>query len=105
MFDAEPAATPAPGWTAVTHLDRDVGRVTSLAWVPEAGVAGGGPWIGLAPVRREGLPGRGVRAAGRDAPVRGLPFPPPVNRPPLTRPRKPKTRGPARGSPFPPAAF
>ena len=81
MFDAEPAATPAPGWTAVTHLDRDVGRVTSLAWVPEAGVAGGGMWIGLALVRREVLPGTAVRAAGRDAHVVELPFALPVNEP------------------------
>src|SRR5207248_603121 len=42
LFDAEPPATPADGWSSVTHLDRDVGRVTSLAWVPESGVAGGG---------------------------------------------------------------
>src|SRR5438309_1898567 len=81
MFDAEPAATPAPGWTAVTHLDRDVGRVTSLACVPEAGVAGGGLWIGLALVRREVLPGAVVRAAGRDAHVVELPFALPVNEP------------------------
>src|SRR2546428_600747 len=81
MSDAEPAATPAPGWTAVTHLDRDVGRVTSLAWVPEAGVAGGGMWIGLALVRREVLPGTAVRAAGRDAHVVELPFALPVNEP------------------------
>src|SRR5881409_3243582 len=81
MFDAEPPATPAPGWTAVTHLDRDVGRVTSLAWVPEAGVAGGGLWIGLALVRREVLPGTAVRAAGRDAHVVELPFALPVNEP------------------------
>src|SRR6266705_395744 len=78
---AEPAATPAPGWPAVTHLDRDVGRVTSLAWVPEAGVAGGGMWIGLALVRREVLPGTAVRAAGRDAHVVELPFALPVNEP------------------------
>src|SRR2546426_6222390 len=64
MFDAEPAATPAPGWTAVTHLDRDVGRVTSLAWVPEAGVAGGGPWICPSLARRPGVPGAVARAAG-----------------------------------------
>src|SRR2546425_327028 len=81
MFDAGPAATPAPGWTTVTHLDRDVGRVTSLAWVPEAGVAGGGLWIGLALVRREVLPGTAVRAAGRDAHVVELPFALPVNEP------------------------
>src|SRR2546426_6233906 len=77
MFDAEPAATPAPGWTTVTHLDRDVGRVTSLAWVPEAGVAGGGPWIGLAPVRREGLPRAAGAAPGGGRPRAGTPLPPP----------------------------
>jgi tRNA-modifying protein YgfZ len=81
MFDAEPAAAPAPGWIVVTHLDRDVGRVTSLAWVPEAGVAGGGLWIGLALLRREVIPGTVVRAAGRDARVVELPFALPVNEP------------------------
>src|SRR2546426_11910346 len=105
MFDAEPAATPAPGWTAVTHLDRDVGRVTSLAWVPEAGVAGGGMWIGLALVRREVLPGTAVRAAGRDAHVVELPFALPVNEPARTRSHKRKTRAPARASLFPTAAL
>src|SRR5256885_170561 len=74
MLDAEPAATPAQGWSAVTHLDRDVGRVTSLAWVPESGVAGGGRWVGLALIRREVGPGVMVRAAGRDARVVDLPF-------------------------------
>jgi hypothetical protein len=74
MFDAEPPAAPADGWSAVTHLDRDVGRVTSLAFVPESGVAGGGRWIGLAMIRREVEPGAVVRAAGRDAHVVDLPF-------------------------------
>jgi len=74
LFDAEPPATPAAGWSAVTHLDRDVGRVTSLAWVPESGVAGGGRWVGLALIRREVGPGVMVRAAGRDARVVDLPF-------------------------------
>src|SRR2546426_3695333 len=101
MFDAEPAATPAPGWTAVTHLDRDVGRVTSLAWVPEAGVAGGGMWIGLALVRREVLPGTAGRAAGRDAPVVGPPLPLPGNEPPRTPPPKQKTRARAPASLLP----
>src|SRR3989442_503046 len=66
--------TPAAGWSGVTHLDRDVGRVTSLAWVPESGVAGGGRWVGLALIRREVGPGVMVRAAGRDARVVDLPF-------------------------------
>src|SRR5437870_5736090 len=74
LFDAEPPATPADGWSGVTHLDREVGRVTSLAWVPESGVAGGGRWIGLALVRREVGSGVMVRAAGRDARVVDLPF-------------------------------
>src|SRR5439155_988420 len=43
LFDAEPPAAPADGWSSVTHLDRDVGRVTSLAWVPESGVPRGAP--------------------------------------------------------------
>src|SRR5436309_348482 len=74
---AESAGLPVPpaaGWSAVTHLDRDVGRVTSLAWVPESGVAGGGRWVGLALIRREVGPGVMVRAAGRDARVVDLPF-------------------------------
>jgi folate-binding protein YgfZ len=74
LFDAEPPATPADGWSSVMHLDRDVGRVTSLAWVPESGVAGGGRWIGLALIRREAGSGVMVRAAGRDARVVDLPF-------------------------------
>src|SRR5256886_16277681 len=74
LFDAEPPATPADGWSSVTHLDRDVGRVTSLAWVPESGVAGGGRWIGLALIRRDVGSGVMVRAAGRDARVVDLPF-------------------------------
>src|SRR3989475_12149573 len=100
MFDAEPAATPAPGWTAVTHLDRDVGRVTSLAWVPEAGVAGGGMWIGLALVRREVLPGTAGRAAGGGRPVVGRPFAPPVNQPALTRSHQRKARATAPDTPL-----
>ncbi|HLB82477.1 MAG TPA: hypothetical protein VJJ54_05255 [Gemmatimonadales bacterium] len=81
LFDAEPPATPAQGWSAVTHLDRDVGRVTSLAFVPEPGVSGAGRWIGLAVIRREVAPGAMVRAAGRDARVVDLPFAFPVAAP------------------------
>jgi folate-binding protein YgfZ len=75
LFDPEPPAAPAQGWTAVMHLDRDVGRVTSLAFVPESGVSGAGCWIGLAVIRREVPSGAMVRAAGRDARVVDLPFP------------------------------
>jgi folate-binding protein YgfZ len=74
LFDPELPTAPADGWSTVTHQDRDVGRVTSLAWVPESGVAGGGRWIGLAVIRRDVGPGAVVRAAGRDARVVDLPF-------------------------------
>ena len=62
-------------------VDRDVGRVTSLAFVPETGVAGAGRWIGLALIRREVEPGSVVRAAGRDARVVDLPFAFPIAAP------------------------
>lgn len=81
LFDPEPPAAPADGWSVVTHVDRDVGRVTSLAFVADAGVAGGGRWIGLAMVRREVPPGAVVRAAGRDARVVDLPFAFPIAAP------------------------
>ena len=74
LFEGGPPAPPADGWSTVTHVDRAVGRVTSLAWVPEGRVAGAGRWIGLALIRREVDPGALVRAAGRDARVVELPF-------------------------------
>src|SRR5438094_2886436 len=52
LFDPEPPAAPAQGWTAVMHLDREVGRVTSLAFVPESGVAGAGRRSGVGVIRR-----------------------------------------------------
>ncbi|PYP08567.1 MAG: hypothetical protein DMD56_12410 [Gemmatimonadetes bacterium] len=81
LFDPEPPAAPADGWSVVTYVDRDVGRVTSLAFVPETGVAGAGRWIGLALIRREVAPGSVVRAAGRDARVVDLPFAFPIAAP------------------------
>src|SRR5438445_858743 len=81
VFDPEPPAAPADGWSVVTYVDRDVGRVTSLAFVPETGVAGAGRWIGLALIRREVEPGSVVRAAGRDARVVDLPFAFPIAAP------------------------
>src|SRR5438128_1217580 len=81
LFDPEPPAAPAEGWSAVTYVDRDVGRVTSLAFVPETGVAGAGRWIGLALIRREVEPGSVVRASGRDARVVDLPFTFPIAAP------------------------
>jgi folate-binding protein YgfZ len=70
LFDAEPA----PDVDSVIHQDRDVGRVTSIAWIPEPRVSGSGRWVGLAMVRRDVDVGAMVRAAGRDTRVVGLPF-------------------------------
>src|SRR2546426_1082712 len=81
LFAPAPPPPPADGWSVVTYVDRDVGRVTSLAFVPETGVAGAGRWIGLALIRREVEPGSVVRAAGRDARVVDLPFAFPIAAP------------------------
>jgi folate-binding protein YgfZ len=69
LFDGEPA-----GRADVIHEGHDVGRVTSVAWVPEPRIAGGGRWIGLGVLRREVEYGAVVRAAERDARVVDLPF-------------------------------
>jgi folate-binding protein YgfZ len=74
LFEADPPAAPATGWSAVTHEEREVGRVTSIAWLPDGGGSVLGRWIGLAIVRREISPGAIVRAAGREARVVELPF-------------------------------
>lgn len=74
VFDPEPPMAPVGAWNAVTHVDRAVGRVTSLAFVPDSGIPGAGRWIGLAVIRQEVAPGAMVRAAGRDARVVDLPF-------------------------------
>lgn len=64
-FDTEPAVRdPMPA----TQDDRDVGRVTSIAALPD------GRWIGLAVLRREVGPGATVQAGGTDARVLPLPF-------------------------------
>jgi tRNA-modifying protein YgfZ len=75
LFDADPPPAPADaaGGPLVTHDDREVGRVTSLAWLPE-GPIGSGRWIGLGVLRREVEPGMTVRAAGHEARVVDLPF-------------------------------
>ena len=73
-FEADPPAAPATGWSAVTHEEREVGRVTSIAWLPDGGGSVLGRWIGLAIVRREIPAGAIVRAAGREARVVELPF-------------------------------
>ena len=69
LFELDTPAPPAEGWGAVTEDEREVGRVTSLAWV-----AGADRWIGLAVIRREVEIGAVVRAAGREARVVTLPF-------------------------------
>jgi folate-binding protein YgfZ len=74
LFETDPPAAPASGWSAVTHEERDVGRVTSIAWLPDGGGSVLGRWIGLAIVRREVPLGAIVRAAGREARVVALPF-------------------------------
>ena len=69
LFEIDSPAPPAEGWGAVTEDEREVGRVTSIAWV-----AGADRWIGLAVLRREVPVGAVVRAAGREARVVTLPF-------------------------------
>jgi hypothetical protein len=58
-----------------------VGRVTSIAWLPDGGGSLLGRWIGLAIVRREVPVGAMVRAAGREARLVALPFALPSVRP------------------------
>src|SRR5687767_15346310 len=74
LFEADPPLAPASGWSAVTHDEKEVGRVTSIAWLPDGGGSVLGRWIGLAVVRREVPIGAVVRAAGREARVAALPF-------------------------------
>lgn len=74
LFEADPPAAPASGWSAVMQDEREVGRVTSIAWLPDGGGSVLGRWIGLAIVRREVAIGATVRAAGREARVVDLPF-------------------------------
>src|SRR3989441_1282808 len=82
LFDPEPPVAPASGWSVVTHLDRDVGRVTSLAFVPDLRLPGAGRWIARAPPRPpavRALAGGGGRRAPRTvgaAPLAGGGRPP-----------------------------
>ena len=73
-FETDPPASPASGWSGVTYEEHDVGRVSSIAWLPDGGGSLLGRWIGLAIVRREVPIGATVRAAGREARVIELPF-------------------------------
>lgn len=74
LFESDPPSAPASGWSAVTQEEREVGRVTSIAWLPDGGGSVLGRWIGLAIVRREVPIGATVRAAGREARIVDLPF-------------------------------
>ena len=74
LFETDPPVAPASGWSAVTHDEKEVGRVTSIAWLPDGGGSVLGRWIGLAIVRREVPIGAVVRAAGREARIVALPF-------------------------------
>src|SRR6266571_6827931 len=67
-FDDEPLS-PAAAAPLIIHQDREVGRVSSVAWLPESapGAPLVGRWIGLAVMRREVMPASLVRAAGVDA--------------------------------------
>jgi folate-binding protein YgfZ len=76
LFEIDSPAPPAEGWSGVTEDEREVGRVTSIAWV-----AGIDRWVGLAVIRREVPVGAVVRAAGREARVVTLPFDIPAVRP------------------------
>jgi len=78
LFELDSPAPPPPaeGWSNVMEDEREVGRVTSIAWV-----AGADRWIGLAVIRREVAIGAVVRAAGREARVVTLPFNIPAVRP------------------------
>jgi folate-binding protein YgfZ len=70
LFDAEPIETPA-----VALGDRDIGRVTGMAWIPTGThPTAAGRWVGLAVLRREVEPGATVRAANVAARVVDLPF-------------------------------
>ena len=62
--------TPQP----VQHGDKEVGRLTSLAWVPD-GPPGSGAWMGLAVLRREVPDGAAVRIGMVEARVTALPLP------------------------------
>src|SRR5580765_416192 len=74
QFETDHSAAQASGWSAVTHYEPDVGRLTSIAWLPDAGGSLLGGWIGLAMIRHEVPIGAVVRAAGREARVVALPF-------------------------------
>jgi tRNA-modifying protein YgfZ len=72
-FDTEPEALdPLP----LVHEEKPVGRVSSVAWLPDGGTlaAPSGRWIGLGIVRHEVGPGAAVQAGGTEAQIAALPF-------------------------------
>ena len=73
LFSAEP---PQQWHTAQSIVldDKEVGRLTSVAWVPE-GPPGSGVWMGLAILRREVAEGALVRVGMTEARVTVLPLP------------------------------
>src|SRR5262249_6454175 len=72
-FDEEPQPLDL---LPVMRGDLEVGRVSSLAWLPEGGTLTPPPgrWIGLAVLRHDVEAGAMVRAGGADARVVSLPF-------------------------------
>jgi tRNA-modifying protein YgfZ len=74
-FDGAPPPT-APDPLPVMLAEREVGRVSSLSWLPEGTAAGPsvGRWIGLGVIRHEVEVGALVLAGGVEARVTGLPF-------------------------------
>jgi folate-binding protein YgfZ len=73
LFSGEPPQQ----WRAAQPVlldEKEVGRLTSIAWVPE-GPPGSGVWMGLAVLRREVVEGALVRVGMTEARVTGLPLP------------------------------
>lgn len=72
-FASEPAASDA---LPIEHQDKTVGRVSSVAWLPDGGTlaAPSGRWIGLGIVRHEVGAGTVVHAAGVETRIVALPF-------------------------------
>lgn len=78
------AGEPPPEWRTpqgvapptVRMGDKEVGQLTSLAWIPD-GRAGSGVWMGLGVLRREVESGAVVKVGLLEARVTGLPLPVP----------------------------
>ena len=73
------SAEPPQQWRAAQPVlldDKEVGRLSSVAWVPD-GPPGSGVWMGLAMLRREVMDGSTVRIGMIEGRVTGLPLPAP----------------------------